>query len=693
MDWCVPELAKRRKVELPWESSLMNQIFQEDQFSQPSVHEGMLSPTWDSRTLHKSIVHEAKIVKPLVSATSASTSTVATGDQAFRTVAHKKKPELPWPDKLEDDRTVALGRWKLLVNIAPEASRLGRQLLAANEASDNAAKAKLVLEDTFGSKATATLESRAGSLLAFVRWVRSCDEEAQIFPMLEERAYDYLCMLRQTKAAATKAMRFRESVAFAYGVIGLEGADHCMQSRRLQGASIASLVNKGPDSDMDPLELAQVLLLEEAAVRLPSGPDKVFAGFCSFCTFTVARMSDTFFCQHEPILDLDALGNGFIEVPVMKTKTSNTSGRRTKALPLVGLTCGITRLGWAEAYLQERKLQGLVLKSEGPLMPAVAHDGTWRQARLTTSEACVWLRELIRSLGGKISPNVRLGSHSAKKTLLSWLAKFGTAMGVRRILGHHVKPKEGSALVYSRDALAGPLREMERMLKAVAEKKFHPDRTRSGRFADESAMPDEAESAACLFDDSQLAGTESEEQANEGQPDDGWQVPEEEFALCKSCDMTHNGDLLVDCTTCGIEACNSCADMTKENEVDWICHPCLDRRDSLEDQLDTSGAEGLSSSSEEEEDGGEEEDAVAAEAVAAQEPREQRQPVQIAVFAQHLKLGTLHYVRDVSTLTCGRRYSSSTHKILRTLPVFEWPTCSDCFGCRTALEPGCVSDN
>ena len=70
-----------------------------------------------------------------------------------------------------------------------------------------------------------------------------------------------------------------------------------------------------------------------------------------------------------------------------------------------------------------------------------------------------------------------------KATLLSWAAKFGLPPAIRRKLGGHAKPKEKSTIAYSRDELAGPLRQLKDVLEAVRLGRFDPDATRSGRWS------------------------------------------------------------------------------------------------------------------------------------------------------------------------------------------------------------------
>ena len=64
---------------------------------------------------------------------------------------------------------------------------------------------------------------------------------------------------------------------------------------------------------------------------------------------------------------------------------------------------------------------------------------------------------LCQSLGGMSSEDAnKYRTHSLKATPLSWLAKAGSPMEVRRVLGYHLKPGDKMPTLYARDALAAP---------------------------------------------------------------------------------------------------------------------------------------------------------------------------------------------------------------------------------------------
>ena len=79
-----------------------------------------------------------------------------------------------------------------------------------------------------------------------------------------------------------------------------------------------------------------------------------------------------------------------------------------------------------------------------------------------------------------------IGTHSLKATALSWCSKFGLELSDRRALGYHQTNADRSVNTYARDAMAAPLRSLQKVISAISDQKFFPDKTRSGMFADEN---------------------------------------------------------------------------------------------------------------------------------------------------------------------------------------------------------------
>ena len=106
---------------------------------------------------------------------------------------------------------------------------------------------------------------------------------------------------------------------------------------------------------------------------------------------------------------------------------------------------------------------------------------------MSSHEATVWMRELLSPAnafsGGVRRPVDNLGTHSCKVTLLAWAAKGGLSLEHRKLLGYHTSSADETALLYSRHAMAEPLRALSRLVEAVRVGQFRPDEGRSGTWA------------------------------------------------------------------------------------------------------------------------------------------------------------------------------------------------------------------
>ena len=107
-------------------------------------------------------------------------------------------------------------------------------------------------------------------------------------------------------------------------------------------------------------------------------------------------------------------------------------------------------------------------------------DGIGVNQAMGASEIADFMRMTLQ-----VPPQPRnvLRSHSCKATVLSWLAKFGAPLHLRRIVGHHLDPAAKSAETFSRDAMSQGLRVVCEVVGVINAGRFPPDCTQSGRFA------------------------------------------------------------------------------------------------------------------------------------------------------------------------------------------------------------------
>ena len=391
-------------------------------------------------------------------------------------IAVRRLKDVPWEKADEASRHRALERFRLIIEKNFYATACGEQWVAALDAGETIEFVLESFRDTFIQKATGTLLRRSGSLTKFINWL---DKNHLKWPADEKAAYGYVVFLASSESAgATAPAAFLSAVGFAKHVLGLAGADQILSSARIKGAVHRKYILKKPLKQRPPLTVEMVAGLEEYLFSDASLIDKCAAGFFLFCLHGRLRFSD---CQHVSglMLDLDHQGRGFLEGGTLRSKTGSSREKRTQFLPVAAPTPGVTMRDWASKWLEIRAQAFMPEPLTSPMLPAPGISDGWTDRMLTSSEASVWLREIIR----QILPDANvdeLGTHSNKCTPLAWAARRGLPLDVRKHLGYHSAGADNSALVYSRDAMARPLRMLVTMLSEIRRKLFLPDVTRSG---------------------------------------------------------------------------------------------------------------------------------------------------------------------------------------------------------------------
>ena len=642
----------------------------------------------------------------------------------------KKFAQLTWECKVADDRKAAMEKWRLLIGPNPAGSLVGQQLAAASSADNSGQKSERILIDTFESKATKTLEQRAGSLLLYSRWlILKCDF-SPVFPFVEDSAYSYLSDLKTERAPASRGQKFREAVAFSHGVVGALGAMEVISSRRCQGAAIGLLKNKAKHQQRDPYTVDQLRALEAGVFSLESEVDRILSGNAAALTHWRARFSDVFLCSGEPVLDEFEDKPGYFEIGVQETKVTKKDKKR-KTLPLAGHSRGVSGLPWAREWIRLRVKHGCDA-TNGPLITSLTRGGSFTRARMGSNEFKLVILDILMKMGCPCLAFQLIGTHSCKTTLLSWGAKAGMVLSERETLGYHSSGAAQSALLYSRDALAGPLRSLGRVLDHIRELRFFPDQTRSGRWAglmqkqkqaanemipvDGNIDLREADGDGAISSPDRLTDIESIDSLGfvevevplfiEESEDDGFgRVPgldeggvTEETSVasssptktCLGCGCMHfSFGSVYECGKCELPGCSECLPVFVIKAV-LVCLQCLDPNLPFPPIADTATSEIESSdsasspSSELETSGGEEElEDAAGEFVANQLVGRKAAKNASDITVQHRCLKTLHLIRSTagedSFLACGRKLSDA-YELLSVEPCFQWARCRVCYG-------------
>ena len=403
-----------------------------------------------------------------------------------RRAEHKQSK--PWKLEEEDRRSRAKTSWLVIIRAMGKVTPVFDMIDAEGEG---------VLDDIFARKKTGTLEVRASAILLYIRWCSS--KGFQAFPCTEPLAYVYVDELRKNNAPATRANSFRSALAFCKGSLMIEGVDSILSSSRVTGSSHRSYLTKRLLRQRDALTVDQVRILENV-VEL-DGPiqDRVFAAHCLLCIYGRLRFGDHQNIEEEPVVE-----DEFVEYGLTVHKTNNLAGRARRLLPVVAPSEGVSGLDWGSSFIKMRQESALRAWPQTPFLPAPILGGGWSLGKLSSAEASMWLCELLHKFGVPKLTNV--GAHSMKATALSWMAKAGMEPKLRRLMGYHIKPKDSSVVLYSRDALAHGLEEFRKIVKQSMNGSFRPDASRSGRWVHE-----EGQAAAEEWDEVQHEPDEDDE--------------------------------------------------------------------------------------------------------------------------------------------------------------------------------------
>ena len=398
-----------------------------------------------------------------------------------------------WETLLNSQRVAAIRKWSALLVNHIRCFQLGRQWNRLTPLGPTICDG---LKLVFAGKATGTLHNRVGPMLRYVHW---CEvQHVAPIPLEEATVFSYMMSERET-AAPTYLRSFLVAVRFCHHLLDLDGCLAILDSRRIQGCAKESYLKKRRTLRKDPLTVEMVQQLEALTGDSRFRPrDRVAAGCFLLCIYCRARFSDM--QNLEPLILDEVSGSrepsGFIEGKVRRSKSAYTTEMKTMLLPMVAPRLGVSNEDWYNNWMLACVEAGKP-KGEGvPMLPFPARNG-WARVPIGPGEAADWLRQLLLASGTQALSLTNIGTHSLKATCLSWMAKHGDSLDIRRHLGYHMGNQEKVTLLYSRDAAARPLRALMQCLAEIRSGSFQPDNTRSGYFRGEaSEVPRQSEEVA-----------------------------------------------------------------------------------------------------------------------------------------------------------------------------------------------------
>lgn len=233
--WSLP---KQPEPLMPWETGPTAQVFTK----QPDV----LKQPW-RRPEVPHLFTNVQNVQPCTGPESAQPSRAMAegGGPYFATVVSSAKTHSDEVAKYESRRREAVRKWLVIILSSRTNFPLKQQVEEARLAESGEDAVLEIVDDVCAMKSPGTMAKRAGSLLRYLAWAKQ-GAHLEGMPPTEPLAYMYVKDL-SSRPHATAARSFRESLNFAKHVLGFDGLDLALQSRRIEGVC-KRLVFEGEES-------------------------------------------------------------------------------------------------------------------------------------------------------------------------------------------------------------------------------------------------------------------------------------------------------------------------------------------------------------------------------------------------------------------------------------------------------------
>ncbi|CAE7431203.1 METTL21B, partial [Symbiodinium necroappetens] len=377
---CLMRATKRVKIQMPWETPIMQSIFGEPEMvpavpfssGEPSKPEESQGP---GEAIEKLIIPRVPVV-------------------ATSLAAIKNRPNVSFPKSEEALRLKGIALWCEIVWTDPHHFGITRHI-SLDESSNSEEKAEELstcVEAVMGVKAPSTIHSRAMVIKRFLFWCAANNKSA--WPMSESTVFEYVSHLK-TIGAATAPSSFLQSTNFMIYTVEPEGAQAIVESYLILGVAKQAASKKRALKQAPALRVDMVLQLH-AILRHQSLDtfDRLAAGLILMCVYGRCRCSDLRYVQE---LSLDVTGrHGFI-VRTEFHKTANKEKR--KLLPIVAPAFGVTDENWAQQFLLLRE-KSLGKFQPGPFLPAPLLEGKFSERHIDSDEFTSLLRHLLREFVG-----------------------------------------------------------------------------------------------------------------------------------------------------------------------------------------------------------------------------------------------------------------------------------------------------
>ena len=389
----------------------------------------------------------------------------------------KYKPDISWQEQRDSDLQRSVKFWMALVDRWDSKCSLCHSIGELGSTS----RIFTMFAHLFAGRAPITVLKRAYSVMRVCDYLENVGE---VFPCSERLFYDFLCSEQLSNAPQSRLKGYMQSMNFVRFVMSVEELAGLTTSARCKGACLGDHLQEKVQAS--PLTVGELKRFHQL---LLTGDDlwvKMFCGAVLMAVYCRSRWGDLM--RAEAVIE-DCDKDGllcYLEARTGRHKTMKSQMHRHQFLPMVAPACGIDGSNWGLAWLDVRRQLGIAWPPEGLVMPSPDRQGTPTCRPLETQECAAWLRKIVGVSGD--SGSRRVSSHSLKSTMLSYAAKRGIGIPERLQLGYHTSNFQ-MGMVYSRDGAAASLLVLEKLISEIAQGKFDPDQTRSGRLIESSIAP------------------------------------------------------------------------------------------------------------------------------------------------------------------------------------------------------------
>ena len=289
----------------------------------------------------------------------------------------------------DDYRHLALSRFKTMVLLNLDSTRLGQSLrsFAGTLCPDD--ELSQIFMDVFAPKATGTILKRCNALWRFSGWLQT-QGLGSPFCQEEKMLYQYVCHLRQSQAGPTTPSQFLEAMRFSDALLGFTQVRLSdMLSTRVVGAAHATYMTKRVRRPAEVLTVAEVSALEDICLNDAELHRRVIAGHLLFSFTAAARWHDSMFVVS---LDLSTAGSiVLLEALTSKHKSSRGKEQQMELLPFTALGKVTDEGNWGQSWMDAR--QRCDASGWNNFLNSWSESAhCWVDSRMSTAEATGWLR-------------------------------------------------------------------------------------------------------------------------------------------------------------------------------------------------------------------------------------------------------------------------------------------------------------